>query len=324
MWQKFKDQLPAVIVTLLFIGGLAYWLHTQIVSQMSERQQIELTALRDQTNAELRATTEETRHQIDAINTLLKDAISQRSSDMFMNDEELAAVNSTRIDELAGAIAVKMQPLTPPPSAETAELQETAQIDRVSSKLTERIQPLLAKLSDDQTANRQILESISNEISDQLSVVLTTELAKNQTLNNNLSESQAIARDSLGLSQELAALYLSSFENKGTRILTLPANVIKDASKMSIVNSTERKQKEEELLAKLAAFQVRLDELQAKSPPRRVTHSAQSQSFSAANFKVGGFCFALPPNPRPLRHAYSFLVFLGPHLHRTGGIHRLW
>ena len=121
----------------------------------------------------------------------------------------------------------------------------------------------------DQNLTRETLTRISEEISDQLSIVLTSELAKNQTLNNNLAESRAIARDSLGLSQELAALYLSSFEDKGilTRILTLPANVIKDASKMSIVNSAERKQREEQLMGQLSEIQHRLSELQAKAPP---------------------------------------------------------
>lgn len=269
MWQKFKEQLPAVILTLLVIGGLAYWLHTQTVAQMAASQQAEITALREQTNAELRASSEETRRQIDAVNSLLKDAIAKRSSDLFMTDEELATVNAQRIDELAGAIAQKIQPFgDKPQTPEEAETRENAQIDKVSGRITDRIQPLLAKLSTDQSANREILERVSAEISDQVSVVLTSELAKNQTLNNNLSESEAIARDSIGLSQELAALYLSSFEDKGilTRILTLPANVIKDASQLSIVNSTERKKKEQELLSKLADFQARLDALQAKAP----------------------------------------------------------
>ena len=270
MWQKFKDQIPAVVVTLLMIGGLAYWLHTETVRQMSERQQAELITLREQTDTQLRAARDETRRQIDDLNRFLQEAVTKRSSELFLTEDELAAANQAKIDELADAIATKMQPFTPlPRSAEDVANAETAQIDRVSDRLTERIRPLLAGLSDDQAANRQILERISGEISDQLSVVLTSELAKNQTLNNNLAESQAIARDSLGLSQELAALYLSSFEDKGilTRILTLPAGVIKDATQLSFVNSNERKKKEEELLIKLGEFQTRLDELQAKAPP---------------------------------------------------------
>lgn len=269
MWQKFKDQLPAVIVTLLVIGGLAYWLHTQTLEQLNAQQEIKLADLRDQTNAELRSSAEETRRQIDSVNTLLQDAIKQRASDMFMTDEELQTVNDERITELANAIAAQIQP-TPliPSDPAAAAVQETAQINRVSTNLTERIQPLLDELSTDQEVTRETLIKVSEEINTQISIVLTSELAKNQTLNNNLSESQAIAHDSLGLSQELAALYLSSFKDKGilTRLLTLPANVVKDASKLSIVNSSERKQREEELMAKLGEIQIRLEELQAKAP----------------------------------------------------------
>ena len=269
MWQKFKDQLPAVILTLLVIGGLAYWLHTQTLAQLNARQEIQLADLRDQTNAELRSTAEETRRQIDSVNTLLKDAIKHRASDMFMTAEELQTANDARITELATAIAKQIQPtVLIPSSPEAAATQEAAQIERVSTSLTERIQPLLAELSTDQALTRETLSKISDEITTQIAIVLTSELAKNQTLNNNLAESQAIARDSLGLSQELAALYLSSFKDKGvlTRLLTLPANVIKDASQLSIINSSERKELEIQLMEKLGEIHLRLEELQAKAP----------------------------------------------------------
>ncbi len=270
MWPKLKDQLPAVVITIVLIGGLAYWLHTETVRQMSATQEAEMTALREQTQAELRDAAAETRQQIDEMNAFLRDAIKSRSSDLLLSDEEYASAQQAKVEQLADAIAGRLQPYQDvPQSANEAAQQEAAQIDRVSDRLTDRLRPLIAQLSDDQAANRKILEDISAEITNQLSVVLTSELAKNQTLNNNLGESQAIARDSIGLSQELAALYLSSFEDKGvlTRILTLPAGLIKDASQASFVNSTERKKKEEELFAKLAEFQTRLDALQEKAPP---------------------------------------------------------
>ncbi|MCF3650380.1 hypothetical protein [Synoicihabitans lomoniglobus] len=269
MWQKFKDQLPAVIVTLLVIGVLVYWLHTRTVSQMAAQQQRDLATMRAQTSAEISSVTAGTRSQIDALNTLLKDAINQRSSDMFMTDEELATVNSERIEELATVIATKMQPVVAPPkSPEEAEQQESAQIDRVSSRLSQRLQPLLAQLSDNQEENREVLEGISAEISDQIAIILTSELSKNQILNNNLAESQALAAESLALSHELAALYLTSFDNDGvlTRLLTLPAGVLKDVSKLSIVNSTERQELEQELMAKLATMQERIDAIRANMP----------------------------------------------------------
>lgn len=271
MWQKFKEQLPTIIVALVLIGGLAYWLHTRTVAEMAQRQRAELASLRQQTNAEMQASAEETRRQIDAVNTLLKDAIAKRASDMFMTDEEVSQVNAERVDQLATAIAQKIQPYNPlPRTPEEAQVQENAQIDRVSTRLSERIQPILSQMASDQNLTRDSLERYSREISDQLSVVLTSELAKNQQLNNNLLETQAVAQESLALSQELAALYLSSFKDQGvlTRILTLPANVIRDASKLSIVNSNERKKKEEELMQRLAGIQSKLDQVHATAPQR--------------------------------------------------------
>ena len=100
--------------------------------------------------------------------------------------------------------------------------------------------------------------------------VLTAELAKNQVLQNNIVTTQTVAQDSLKLSHEITALYLSSFKDQGliTRLLTLPANVIKDAASLSIVNSTERKKREAELVAKMAELDKRLTEIQAQSPTK--------------------------------------------------------
>ena len=81
---------------------------------------------------------------------------------------------------------------------------------------------------------------------------------------------QTVAQDSLKLSHELTALYLSSFKDQGliTRLLALPANVIKDAASLSIVNSTDRKKREAELVAKMAELDKRLAEIQAQSPTK--------------------------------------------------------
>ncbi len=271
MWQKLKEQLPALILTILAIAGGAYWLHTQTVAEMAARQQQEIAALREQTNAELQASAEQTRRQIDAVNTLLKDAISKRSADMFMTDEEVAKLNAEKVNQLAEAIAVKIQPFNPlPKSPEEAERQQNEQVDRVSSRMAERIQPILAQMAGESTLTRETLVNYSEKISDQIGVVLTSELAKNQVLNNNLAETQAIAQDSLALSHELTALYLSSFKDQGmlTRILSLPANVVRDATQLSIVNSSERKKKEEELVARLGEIQQRLQVAQSNAPTR--------------------------------------------------------
>lgn len=275
MWQKIKEQFPVILFTVFLIvivlGSFAAYAHLKVIPQMRADQQREMAVLNERHAAELQASAEETHRQIDGLNTLLADAIEHRSADMFLSDEEMAKVNAEKIDQFAAAVAKKIQPFDPLPSTpEEAERLQNEQVDKVSSRMADRIQPILSQMANDQNLTRDSIAAYSQKISDQVSVILTTELAKNQQLNNNLGETQAVARDSLALSHELTALYLSSFKDQGvlTRILTLPANVIRDASKLSLVNSSERKQKEEDLVNRMNAIQTRLEEIQAQNPRR--------------------------------------------------------
>jgi hypothetical protein len=72
------------------------------------------------------------------------------------------------------------------------------------------------------------------------------------------------------LSHEITALYLSSFKDQGliTRLLSLPANVVKDAASLSIVSSSDRKKVEQELITKMAEIEKRLNEIQAQAPKK--------------------------------------------------------
>lgn len=269
MWLKFKEQLPLVIVFLLGIAGAVYWLHARTIADLSLRQQEVIANLRADTNAELQASAEQTRRQIDAVNTLLKDAIAARASDMFLTDEEIATVNAEKMESLAAAIAAKIQPFNPlPKTPEEAARQQNQELDQVSAGIATRIEPILAELAQNQNLTSEALASYSQKISDQISVILTSELEKNQRLNTSLLDTQAVARESLGLSQELAALYLSSFRDQGvlTRLLTLPANVLRDASQLSIVNSSERARREEDLMGRMAAIQEKLDSITIEAP----------------------------------------------------------
>jgi hypothetical protein len=268
MWQKFKEQLPAVILTALLVIGGAFWLHQQTVSQMSFKQQKELAPLRDANDA-LKVASDENRKQIEFTNKLLRDAIAKREADMFRSDEEVQKLNAERMDALADAIAKKVQPYNPlPRSAEEAERMQFEQMDKVSSRMAERIQPILTEMSKDQNLTRDSLAQYSQRISDQVGNVLTAELAKNQQLNNNLQATQAAAQDALKLSHEITALYLSSFKDQGliTRLLTLPANVVRDAASLSIVNSSDRKKVEEQLVARMGEIEKRLSDLHALAP----------------------------------------------------------
>ena len=271
MWQKFKEQIPAVILTAALIVGAAFWFHQKTVTDLAAKQQAEMTALRDQTNAELKASAEETRRHIESVNQLLKDAISKRSADVFMTDDEVQKLNQERMNQLAEVIAQKITPYgSVPKTPEEAEKLQNEQVDKVGGRLAEKISPILAEMSRDQNLTRESINQYSQRISDQISGVLTSEMARNQELNTQLMNSQTIAQDSLKLSHEITALYLSSFKDQGllTRLLTLPANVVRDAANMSIVNSTERKKVEERLVTEMNALQKRLDEMQAQLPKK--------------------------------------------------------
>jgi len=268
MWQKLKDQLPAIILTAVLISGAAFWVHTQTVKEMAAQQEAAMVPLREQNDA-LKASAEENRRNIEATNKMLKDAISKREADMFRTDEEVQKLNGERMDALAEAIAKKVQPYNPlPKSPEEAEKMQNEQVDKVSSRLTMKIQPILSEMARDQNLTRDSIEKYSQRISDQVGTALTGEMARNQTLNTNLQETQAAAGDALKLNHELTALYLSTFKDEGilTRLLMLPANVVRDASKFSIITSNDRKQVEQDLVNKENEIEKRLADIQAQNP----------------------------------------------------------
>jgi hypothetical protein len=264
MWQKTKEQIPTIILIALLLGGAAFWVSKTVTTE----QDAALVPLREQNEA-LKAATDENRQAIAASNQLLKDAISKREADLFRTDEEIAKLNTQRMDALAEAIAKKVQPYNPlPKSPEEAARMQNEQVDKVSSRMAEKIQPILAEMASDQHLTRDSINQYSKRISDQVGTVLTSELAKNQQLNNNLRETQEVAQESLALSHEITALYLSSFKDQGiiTRILALPANVVQDAASLSIVNSTDRKKVEQDLVNRMNDIDKRLNQIEAQAP----------------------------------------------------------
>ena len=271
MWQKLKEQIPAIILTALIIVSAAFWLHQKTIEEVNAIQEAKLSAQREQFDAQIKASTEDTRHQIEAVDKVLKDAISKRSADVFMTDDEVAKLNDEKVNQLAEAIAKKVQPYNPlPKTPEEAEKQQNEQVDKVSSRMAEKISPILAEMSKDQNLTRESINGYSQRISDQVSRVLTSELAKNQELNNNLQATQAVAADASKLSHEITALYLSSFKDQGliTRLLTLPANVVRDAASLSIVTSSDRKKVEEDLVNRMNEIDKRLTDIQAQAPKK--------------------------------------------------------
>jgi len=51
-----------------------------------------------------------------------------------------------------------------------------------------------------------------------------------------------------------------------TRLLMLPANVVKDAANFSIITSSDRKQVEQDLILKENEIEKRLSDIQAQAP----------------------------------------------------------
>lgn len=272
MWQKLKEQLPAIILTAVLILGISFWFNQKAAAEAAAKQQAEIALLREQTNAEMKANAEETRRHIESVNQLLKDAISKRAADVFMTDEEVAKLNEQKVNQLAEAIAAKVMPYGAniPKTPEEAEKLQNEQVDKVSSRMAEKISPILSEMSKDQHLTRESINQYSQRITDQISGVLTGEMARNQELNTQLLASQAVAQDSMKLSHEITALYLSSFKDQGllTRLLTLPANVVRDAASMSIVNSSDRKKIEERLVTQMNELDKRIAEVQAAAPKK--------------------------------------------------------
>ncbi|PTX92486.1 hypothetical protein [Opitutus sp. ER46] len=268
MWQKFKEQIPAVILTALLVIGGAFWLRQQAVNEMIAKQQAELAPLREQ-NDRQGAALDEAQRQLADMRKTLNEAIAKREADVFRTDEEVQKMNTERMDLLAEAIAKKIQPYNPlPKTPEEAERMQNEQVDKVSSRMAERIQPILSEMAKDQNLTRDSIAQYSNRISEQVGHVLASEMNRNQQLNNNLQQTQAAAQDALKLSHEITALYLSTFKDQGliTRLLTLPANVVKDAASLSIVSSSDRKKVEESLVTRMSQIEKQLATLQAQNP----------------------------------------------------------
>ncbi len=259
---KFKEQAPALIVTAVIMGallvGYAYYVNTHVIPA----QQRALEALRLAHATDLESSATETRKAIAGVNQLLKDAIATRPGGLFQTEEESRAAESAKVAQLAEAVAQKLQPYNPlARTPEEAEAMQNTQIDKVSGRLSERIQPILGQIANDQNLTRESLSRYADQISQQVTGVLGGELARNERLGTQVQLTQSLAQESVALSAELTALYLSSIKDQGVinRLLLLPANIVRDASKLSLLNNEERRTKEAELTKRLRDIQSRLD-----------------------------------------------------------------
>lgn len=259
---KLKEQAPAIVVTALvmgaLLGGYAYYVNARVLP--AQRRAMEEMRLAHE--AALERSAAETRKEIAAVNQMLKDAIATRAGGMFQTEEEARAAEAAKVAQLAEAVAQKLQPYNPlPKTPEEAEQMQNAQIDKVSGRLADRIQPILGQIASDQNLTRESLDRYAAQISREVSSVLGGELARNERLGSQVQLTQSLAQESMALSSELTALYLSSIKDQGVlnRLLLLPANIVRDASNFSLLNNEERRAKEAELTKRLRDLQTRLD-----------------------------------------------------------------
>jgi hypothetical protein len=246
MWQKLKEQIPAVIITAALVIAAAAVMVKQIVRQ----QRAELEPLRVQ-NEMLRTQGEENRRQIEATTKLLKEAITRYDGEGLRTEEQVARINDERLTRLAQVIAQRVIPELPgPKSPADVEKAQNEQVDKVADRLAQNIRPVLASAIAEQKASSD-------------DVVRQSE-ARVQQLNVGMLAMQAAAQDALRLSHELSALYLESYRDRGvlTRLVTLPANLVMDAANLNFVHG-DRVKAERDVTTKINDIDKRLREIRS-------------------------------------------------------------
>jgi len=278
MWSGFKSQIPAIFFTAVITIGVLVWLGNKVVTNMQSQSERQLAELRASTEQRIKESNDALKSQMEATYTLLKDSVENRKGGLFMSDDELAKLNDEKVMVLAKALAEQIQPygMPLPKDPKEAEEQRNKQVDEVAGRMAGKIQPILEQMSHETTLTKETVTSYSQRISDQIAVVLTGELAQKQKLNNNLLESTSIAQESMRISQQITALYLSQMKNESLlgRILMLPAHVVQDVGKGSIVNSNEREKVEARIAEDMKKLQVRLDSVKANMPAPEASHPA--------------------------------------------------
>lgn len=269
-WSGFLAQVPAILITAAVTIGVLVWLGNKVVTNMQAQNERQLAELRATTEQRIKESNDALKSQMDATYTLLKDSVDNHKGGLFMSDDELAKLNDEKVAVLAKALASQIQPygMPIPKDPQEAEEQRNKQVDEVAGRMAGRIQPILEQMSKETSLTKETVASYSQRISDQIAVVLTSELAQKQKLNNNLLESTSIAQESMRISQQITALYLSQMKNESLlgRILMLPAHVVQDVGKGSIVNSNEREKVEARIAEEMKQLQQRLDNVKANMP----------------------------------------------------------
>lgn len=243
---RFVTQIPAVILTAALVIGAMIWMR----GQDELKHAADLKALQTQ-NETLQSQGDENRRQIEATTKLLKDAITRRDGEVFRTEDEIQKLNDDRITLLADMIAKKVVPAIPgPKTASEAEQLQEEQVEKVATRLTDNLRPMLSGLSAEQKeASEQRVQQYETRV---------------HQLDQNLQIAQSAAQDALKLTHELSALYVDSFKDQGVlmRLFSLPANLMIDTAHMHLVTNRDRAKVNAELTAKMDAIDRRLREIQ--------------------------------------------------------------
>lgn len=253
--------LLTATVTLVVCLGTGFFLLERIQRKANQERALELEILQARYTDEFRIFADRLLMTVESTDRKIAAAIRNTEDDLFLNKEEQQAFDQQKIDALADAVFTKLNMSVPDGDVDTDAAL-------VASRVSERINPILNEISLTGTLTRSDIQLYSHRISEQITTVLRDEIEAKQQLNNNLLVSAGIARDSITLSGEMAALYVSSLKDEGmvSRLLMLPINLVQDAASLSIVGSSDRKKAEERIFGELAGLQDRLEKVEAEMP----------------------------------------------------------
>jgi hypothetical protein len=250
-WSQFTGQLPAIALTvLLMVGALAWMFHR---SAADERRAL---AVLSEQNEALRSQADENRRQIEATSQMLREAVGRHDAEIFKSDEEIQKLNGQRMDALADAIAKRVVPAIPGPrTPEDLKRAEDEQVDMISSRIVEKINPALVDFSQKQDKHDAVAAQTISAYNDRI-----------QHLNDHLAATQAAAQDALKLSQEMSSLYLQQMTDHGVvaRVLSLPAYLIKDTLSGNLLAGGDQRDAQKVVNEKLQQLETRLSQIQSQ------------------------------------------------------------
>ncbi len=266
MSNSLKSAIPvavisAVLVALFFVG-YSFWFKERVLSEIAAKQRSDMSNLQATSQAEMAKFAERILARVDETNKTLDAAIAAKNSDLFLTQDENRQLETEKVNALADAVMNRLSSVIPTPD------EQDRGYTTVSNRVADRLNPILSDIARTGNLTRSDVEFYSSQISGLIDGVLKEELAEKQRLNTALVHTTILAQDSLRLSQEMSALYLSSLKDEGvlSRILALPVRVVQDVSTLSIVGSSERKKVEERLFNDINSLEQRMSLIQGEMP----------------------------------------------------------